>query len=60
VRKEKIPRLFWDKMRCKICKTKITKEEEGISEVIKLEMCVSCLHRFRVIRSFLRTSEEKE
>ena len=44
-------------MRCRVCKIKITDEELGISEVVRYGLCVSCLNRFRIMHSFMRTSD---
>ena len=47
-------------MRCRVCKVKITDEELGISEVVRYGLCVSCLNRFRIMHSFMRTEEDKQ
>lgn len=45
-------------MRCKVCKAKITDEEEGIARIGYSDLCISCYVVYRKYHRIMRTPHD--
>ena len=45
-------------MKCKVCKAKITEEEEGISEIGYSGLCLKCHLKFKIYHTLMRVPHD--